>query len=138
MSPVQDYDQRETRVKFVLSEIADLMKGDHNPDDPAYFMWAILTALRGPDMEETRMSDLKKATTTKIRAVLGIPPYPHNISGVDSAREKPLTLPRFLDAVGNIPGAATSSFHFASHYNEAVRALRKLNLLGTSLPPNDF
>jgi hypothetical protein len=117
-------DRRTAKAKKVLTLIAELMDGPFDPDDPGHCLWMILSALRGPDAHD---HNIKEATTEKIRAVIGVKPYPNNTAGVSASKDKPKSLLTFSEATGSLP--PNGDFHFYSHYSEAVKSLKKLGYI---------
>jgi len=104
--------RRKARAKRLLKSLVEFINVGGN-DDYSRAMWAILTALRGPDDGNP---GLKYQTTARLRYTIGL--GPHN--GFDVSKE-PLVLPGDVVLIG--------SDHFRAHYSMAYNSLKRLGII---------
>jgi len=98
--------------KMLASIVKFLQVGDIESSD----LWAILTALRGPDSGN---DELKRATTSRLRHAIGLREYESGpFWGHFHTSQDPLTRTIY---------AYDKSVHFVTHFNSAVDTLDKFN-----------
>jgi len=83
-------------------------------------LWAILTALRGPD---TNNMVVKALTTQKIRGAVGL--SSNNSANAYSSEEKP----EMILSLHSFETTHKENLHFINHHNYAVEALMNLGFI---------
>jgi hypothetical protein len=112
-----DYEKKKDRAKKALQEIvAVLNEGDY----VAVKLWAILTALRGPDT--TPSYGIKSKTTTNVRGALGLK---ENTCVPAVITHNPIIMSDELQT----EATRIAGHHFAQHYLNAAYALRVLGFI---------
>ena len=96
--------------------LASIVKFLQVEDEESVDLWAILTALRGPDSGDYAV---KQATTARLRHVIGLREY-----NSDSFLRYFTTSPEPLMKCQHGDG---KSVHFVSHFNHAVETLLEFN-----------
>lgn len=112
--------QREAKnkkeAKAVLRKVVSVLnRGGQGSSD----LWHILTALRGPDNDNT--SGLKEAATARIRGFIGLKPYNTSFGAI--IQDTPLADYRRIQRDDYLSSA---NGHFRSHYNRAVASIQDL------------
>lgn len=87
-------------------------------------LWAILTALRGPDNEDDQ---LKKRTTTNIRGAIGLDGSPGRFRSA-VVTHGPVKYQNPSMTENKVAGCA----HFAAHINSALWALERFKIIEIS------
>ena len=112
-------------TKQMLDSIISFL--NNAPYEESRQLWDVLTALRGPDDNNT---GLKSVTTARIRGVLGLRPNGASGAVVDNGA------PVHSEASGydmfyKLKESVNESvlYHFAKHYAHAVAALRALGYI---------
>jgi hypothetical protein len=96
--------------------LAGIVKFLQVGDIESFDLWAILTALRGPDSGD---HELKQATTSRLRHAIGLREYKSgSFLGYFYTSQDPLTRTIY---------AYDKSVHFVTHFNSAVDVLDKFN-----------
>lgn len=122
-------------LKALLDQIVNFVNNRWNGD----LLWDILSALRGPDAENSEY--LKEATSAKIRHAIGLrsnhsfvtDSYPFSPEILDALRGK-VSLPFDTDVRSAIKDAVqkaypSSEYHFRAHFAKALVALKKLGYI---------
>lgn len=123
------------RAKKLIEQIVEVLNEDNHIGEDAgsentsggRALWDILTALRGPDGDDTRLKD---ETTAKVRAAIGM--KAGNAGAAIVSDKKPFPSTDSYDTSIHLKflGSARNPNHFTRHYGLAVRALTLLGFLG--------
>lgn len=122
-------------VKAILDPVVEFLNQDNNESQE---LWNILTALRGPDNED---SILKSLTVARIRYAIGLKPMatqPNSfhlannfgvvdgnpaLAGPNGALISNLPLPNYADL------KVVESYHFRDHVLNAINAINRTDVL---------
>lgn len=110
-----EYKQRAKKI--VEDAVALFNDSDLGAYTPSRNLWAVLTALRGPDSDNTV---LKEVTTGRIRGAIGMNYHLTNTGAIVSEN----TLLPELDADDTKAFSKEPTAHFQFHYGLAAKALR--------------
>lgn len=122
--PQGQIDAPKPTVKSVLADVVAML---NSPDERSgWQLWAVLTALRGPDNNNC---NLKNLTTASIRGILGLQ---DNRGGGFVVTDKPpieKDTPDYLIYDKLVANHGKVDYHFACHYANAITALKQLGML---------
>lgn len=103
---------QQRSAKKMLDQIVKFLQTE---DIESIKLWAILTALRGPDSGN---NELKKETTARLRYAIGLRTYKNVFPGHFTTSSKPLyTYGKPLENGG---------WHFTCHFDDAVRVIQQM------------